>query len=71
VAGSADIGVLRALHEEGVPIDLVGGTSQGAFVGAAFARCGAAQRPVRPLHSHQTHPHIRSPVDAFTRSGGP
>jgi predicted acylesterase/phospholipase RssA len=37
--GLAHIGVLRALHEERVPIDLVGGTSQGAFVGAAFARC--------------------------------
>jgi hypothetical protein len=34
---------LRALSDAGVPIDVVGGTSQGALVGAAFAR-GASTR---------------------------
>jgi hypothetical protein len=33
----AHLGVIRALHEAGVCVDLVGGTSQGAFVGALFA----------------------------------
>jgi len=36
--GLAHLGVIRALKEAGVSIDLVGGTSQGAFVGALFAR---------------------------------
>jgi len=36
--GLAHLGVMRALKEAGVTIDLVGGTSQGAFVGALYAR---------------------------------
>lgn len=35
--GIAHIGIIRALEESGVPIDLVGGTSIGAFVGALYA----------------------------------
>ena len=35
--GLAHIGVLRALVESGIRIDLVAGTSMGAFVGAMFA----------------------------------
>lgn len=35
--GFAHIGVLRALREAGVPIDLVGGSSMGAIMGAQFA----------------------------------
>ena len=35
--GYAHIGVLRALEENGVPIDIVGGTSIGAIIGAAVA----------------------------------
>lgn len=35
--GISHIGVLRALAEEGVPIDMVGGTSIGAFVGGLYA----------------------------------
>ncbi len=37
--GLAHIGVVRALEEAGVPIDLVGGTSAGAIVGGQLA-CG-------------------------------
>ncbi|KAK6543405.1 phosphatidylcholine and lysophosphatidylcholine phospholipase [Orbilia ellipsospora] len=36
--GIAHVGVIRALEEEGIPIDLVGGTSIGSFVGALYAR---------------------------------
>ena len=36
--GLAHVGVIKALIEAGVTVDLVGGTSQGAFVGALFAR---------------------------------
>jgi NTE family protein len=35
--GFAHIGVVRALREAGVPIDLVGGTSMGAIMGAGVA----------------------------------
>jgi NTE family protein len=35
--GFAHIGVVRALREAGVPIDLVGGTSMGAILGAGVA----------------------------------
>lgn len=36
--GYAHIGVVRALEETGVPIDMVGGTSMGALIGAGVAR---------------------------------
>ncbi|ELA41934.1 uncharacterized protein VICG_00951 [Vittaforma corneae ATCC 50505] len=36
--GYAHIGVIQALEEENIPIDVVGGTSMGAFVGALYAR---------------------------------
>lgn len=35
--GMAHIGVIRALAEAGIPIDRIGGTSQGAVVAATFA----------------------------------
>lgn len=36
--GIAHIGIIRALEEAGIPIDIVGGTSIGAFIGALYAR---------------------------------
>ncbi|OAX84341.1 lysophospholipase NTE1 [Emergomyces africanus] len=36
--GIAHIGIIKALEEAGVPIDIVGGTSIGSFVGALYAR---------------------------------
>ena len=35
--GMAHLGVLKALEEENIPIDVIGGTSQGAFIGALIA----------------------------------
>lgn len=35
--GIAHIGIIRALEEAGVPIDLIGGTSMGAIIGAKYA----------------------------------
>jgi NTE family protein len=35
--GMAHIGVIRALNEAGIPVDRVGGTSQGALIGALLA----------------------------------
>ncbi|KAF4956632.1 hypothetical protein FSARC_11510 [Fusarium sarcochroum] len=36
--GITQIGIIRAMEEAGIPIDLLGGTSIGAFVGALYAR---------------------------------
>lgn len=36
--GLSHIGVVRALEESGIPIDFVGGTSIGAFVGGLYAK---------------------------------
>lgn len=36
--GISHIGAIRALLEQGVPIDMVGGTSIGSFVGGLYAR---------------------------------
>lgn len=36
--GIAHIGVIQGLEEAGIPIDIVGGTSIGAFLGALYAR---------------------------------
>ncbi|KAL2410404.1 Lysophospholipase nte1 [Exophiala dermatitidis] len=36
--GIAHVGVIQALEEAGIPIDIVGGTSIGAFMGALYAR---------------------------------
>ncbi|CEI68885.1 Lysophospholipase NTE1 [Fusarium venenatum] len=36
--GITQIGIIRAMEEAGIPIDLIGGTSIGAFVGALYAR---------------------------------
>uniref|UniRef100_A0A665UVF5 Patatin-like phospholipase domain containing 7b n=1 Tax=Echeneis naucrates TaxID=173247 RepID=A0A665UVF5_ECHNA len=35
--GCSQVGILRALKEAGIPIDLVGGTSIGSFMGALYA----------------------------------
>ncbi|KAH6576141.1 hypothetical protein BASA83_001773 [Batrachochytrium salamandrivorans] len=36
--GFAHIGIIRALEEAGVPVDMVGGTSMGSFVAGCYAR---------------------------------
>ncbi|KAE8149895.1 lysophospholipase nte1 [Aspergillus avenaceus] len=36
--GIAQVGVIKALEEAGIPIDVIGGTSIGAFIGALYAR---------------------------------
>lgn len=35
--GCAQVGIIRALAECGIPVDMVGGTSIGAFMGALYA----------------------------------
>lgn len=36
--GISQIGIIRALEESGIPIDIIGGTSIGSFIGALYAR---------------------------------
>ncbi|KAL4778362.1 hypothetical protein BJX76DRAFT_145660 [Aspergillus varians] len=36
--GISQVGVIKALEEAGIPIDIVGGTSIGAFIGGLYAR---------------------------------
>ena len=36
--GLAHVGVLSVLHQAGIPIDMVAGTSAGAIMGAVYAR---------------------------------
>ena len=47
--GCAHIGVLRAFEEEGVPIDYIGGTSQGAFMAALYASTLSSTGMRQPL----------------------
>eukprot|EP00795_Rhopilema_esculentum_P010763 gene10763-19552_t len=35
--GFAHVGIIKSLEEAGIPIDMVGGTSMGAFIGALYA----------------------------------
>lgn len=36
--GCAHIGIIQAMEEAGIPIDIIGGTSIGSFVGSLYAR---------------------------------
>ncbi|KAL3426916.1 patatin-like serine [Phlyctema vagabunda] len=36
--GIAHVGIIKAIEEAGIPIDIVGGTSIGSFIGALYAR---------------------------------
>ncbi len=42
--GLAHIGVLQALEESGVPVDMIGGTSMGSVMAAAYARGWSPQK---------------------------
>ncbi|KAJ8363099.1 hypothetical protein SKAU_G00119300 [Synaphobranchus kaupii] len=42
--GCSHVGVIKAMEEAGIPIDIVGGTSIGAFIGALYAEERSAVR---------------------------
>ncbi len=60
--GFAHIGVLRALVEYGIPIDLIGGTSVGSFFGGAFAMGMSTDQ----LHEHGRRFIRQKPFQEFT-----
>jgi len=67
--GLAHIGVLEVLHKEGIPIDMISGTSAGAFIGALYARgrdIGAVKNIVRGL----TRKHLISLADLIPSRTG-
>src|ERR1700704_5849880 len=51
--GIAHIGVLRVLHEAGIPIDCVAGTSVGALIGAGYCS-GASLEELQRIGSLTT-----------------
>lgn len=42
--GCSQVGILRALNEVGIPVDMVGGTSIGSFMGALYAEEKSSSR---------------------------
>lgn len=42
--GCSHVGVIKAMEEAGIPIDIVGGTSIGSFIGALYAEERSAVR---------------------------
>jgi NTE family protein len=48
--GFAHLGVYRAMHEAGVPVDWVGGSSIGSIMGAAIAQDWTPERAIRVAH---------------------
>ena len=53
--GLAHLGVLRALEEEQVPIDCIGGCSQGAFIAALYAKHLSAEEMVPVVRKFAGH----------------
>ncbi len=43
-SGCSHVGVIKAMEEAGIPIDIVGGTSIGSFIGALYAEERSAVR---------------------------
>ena len=56
--GFAHIGVIRALEEIGIPIDLVGGTSMGAMIGGQYV-CGYSCDDMIEVNSDIFHKSVR------------
>ena len=57
--GLAHVGVLKALQKEGIPVDMVAGTSTGAVVGALYAQGRDAEqieKLVLEISSHKLAP---------------
>lgn len=49
--GFAHIGIVKALREARIPIDLVGGTSMGAILGAGVAQCWSVEELKERFHA--------------------
>eukprot|EP00794_Sanderia_malayensis_P015962 gene15962-17568_t len=49
--GFAHVGIIKALEEAGIPIDMVGGTSMGSFIGALYAEDACSMKLVQRSRS--------------------
>jgi NTE family protein len=69
--GLAHIGVLKALKEVDIPIDIVAGTSMGAMIGACFAKDGeiSAVEEVALKTGWRQLAHLLDPKLAFLKKG--
>lgn len=65
--GVAHIGVIRALEEEGIPIDYVTGTSMGAIIGALYASGYSPDEMQKILHSDEFRGWISGNIDEHYR----
>ncbi|MDD8026597.1 MAG: patatin-like phospholipase family protein, partial [Acidobacteriota bacterium] len=70
--GMAHLGVLRALQERGIPVDMVGGTSIGAIVGGAVAMGMDAEQLMvlcqETFQKHNPFSDVTIPVVSLLRS---
>jgi NTE family protein len=67
--GLAHIGVLEVLEEEGIPVDMISGTSAGAVVGALYAQ-GKDARLIKELALEVSRKRLASLADiTLSRSG--
>lgn len=64
IRGCSQVGIMRALCEAGIPVDLIGGTSIGALMGALYAEDRSLSRMrirarewamVRPIYMSYAH----------------
>lgn len=51
------MGVIKAMEEAGIPIDIVGGTSIGSFIGALYAEERSAVRTKQRAREWSKVPH--------------
>lgn len=59
--GCSHVGVIKAMEEAGIPIDIVGGTSIGSFIGALYAdERSAVRTKQRAREWSKVHTHICS-----------
>ena len=64
--GCAQVGIIRALTEYGIPVDMVGGTSIGAFMGALYSEERSySQIRIRAKQWAEVRPCRRRPAGAW------
>ena len=64
--GAAHLGVLRVLEKEGIPVDMIAGTSMGAIVGGLYA-AGLSPDQIQTLFFNNTLFHSYMTVPIFIR----
>lgn len=65
--GCSHVGVIKAMEEAGIPIDIVGGTSIGSFIGALYAEERSAVRTKQRARewSKVEHTHLGLSTQSF------